>query len=133
MSQKKVGNHFYLSTFSQGTWWVKLSYILMGTANFASRQIVKGFLFLGAEAAWLFFMLTRGVDALKNFYTLGTVAQDWVMDESLGIKVQVDGDNSMLCLLYGIATIMITIAFILIYLINIKRGCCTNIVLQPYF
>lgn len=122
MSQKKVGNHFYLSTFSQGTWWVKLSYILMGTANFASRQIVKGFLFLGAEAAWLFFMLTRGVDALKNFYTLGTVAQDWVMDESLGIKVQVDGDNSMLCLLYGIATIMITIAFILIYLINIKSA-----------
>lgn len=120
MNPKESGLRLYIATFRQGEWWVKLSYLLMGTANMVSRQIVKGILFLSAEAAFILFMIKRGGAALYDLATLGTTAQAWVMDESLGIKVQVAGDNSMLCLIYGIATIMVIIAFVLLYILNIK-------------
>lgn len=101
---------------------LKLSYIIMGAANFASKQFVKGILFLIIEIGFISYMVSYGFHSLFNLITLGTQAQGWVMDDALGIKVQVQGDNSMLCMIYGLATILLILIFAAFYVVNVKSA-----------
>ena len=99
----------YINGFREGDISVRLSYLIMGFANLRNGQIIKGLIFLLAEIGFIAYMVMAGASSIVGLITLGTQAQGWVMDESLGIKVQVEGDNSMLCMIYGLATIMIVL------------------------
>lgn len=98
------------------------SYFIMGFANFADHQIIKGFIFLAAEAAYIFFMATKGVSLLRGLYTLGTKKQGWAIVPGKLLPVLQQGDNSMLFLLYGIAALVITGLFILLYFVNLSSA-----------
>jgi hypothetical protein len=67
-------------------------------------------------------MVSYGATAVKNFITLGTSAQKEVFNEKKQIYEYVVGDNSMLCLLYGVITLVITVVFILILTASVKSA-----------
>lgn len=92
-----------------------LSWIFMGLYHMTNGQLVKGILFLVIEVLFLVFMGLTGIQSLLDLRTLGTQEQGWVYDENLGIEVQVDGDNSMLILIYGIVALVLLVIFICFY------------------
>ena len=72
----------------------KLSMIIIGAGQLAYGRIGKGLLFLLSEVSILYYFISRGIEDLKGFFTLGEQKGDaW-----LGIQ----GDNSVIMLLMGI-------------------------------
>ncbi len=53
----------------------KLSMVLMGFGNIVHGQLVKGLLYLAAEAAYIVFMVMYGFGFIKMLGSLGTVEQ----------------------------------------------------------
>jgi arabinogalactan oligomer/maltooligosaccharide transport system permease protein len=103
----------------------KLALLIMGLGHFLRRQWVKGFVLLGAQLAFVFFMITSGLNNLIGLSTLGTRSQERVWSEARGIYVVIPGDNSMLFLLFGVATVFIVLGFLALYWLNFK-GAYTN-------
>lgn len=93
----------------------KLSMLIMGFGNLAHKQIAKGLLFLLGEVIYIAFMAISGVAALAMLPSLGETQQQEVWNEAKGIYEYVQGDNSLLILLFGIATVFITIFFIVFW------------------
>lgn len=110
----------YYRFFKKGNAITHLSFVIMGALHLLKGQLVKGSLFLLAEIGFILFMILQGFNVLGGLLTLGTVKQGWVMDEKLGIEVLAKGDNSMLILIYGIATITLCILFICVYHAHFK-------------
>lgn len=112
----------YGRTFANGDVLTKLSYIVMGAGNLFRGQIFKGLLYLAAEAAYIFYMVSSGLHCIAGLKTLGTVQRGWYFDEELGIDVmRENGDNSMLILLYGIFAVFLTVVFLVLY-VNSTRS-----------
>lgn len=86
----------------------KLSMVLMGFGNIVHKQLAKGLLFLALETAYIVFMLVNGIGFLKMLPSLGSVPQKEVWDEVNQVYTYVQGDQSILILLYGVATILLT-------------------------
>ena len=61
--------------FKEGTWDVKLSFLVMGLANLVNKQFTKGLLFLLSEIAFLVAFVIQIIPALKGMITLGTQEQ----------------------------------------------------------
>lgn len=122
---KGVANYF--SRFIKGDIFTKLSYLFMGVGNIFHGQIIKGFLFLLIEAAYILFMVTFGGEYLAKFTTLGTNPPGQVKNAT-GFYVNVPGDDSMLILLYGVLTIVITVVFLAIYIANTKSAYTTYLI-----
>lgn len=97
-----------------GNWITKLSFLISGFGNLVYGQIAKGLAFLALELAYVYYMIIFGVSSIGDFITLGTQEQAEVYNEALGIFEYVAGDNSMLCLLYGVVTIFITLGLLLL-------------------
>lgn len=105
----------------------KLSFFIFGVGNIANKQIVRGLLFLIIEIGYLTYLLSFGLGALGDFITLGTVEQGQVYNEALGIYEYSTGDNSMLCLLYGVITLVLTTAVIFVACMSGKSAYCTQV------
>lgn len=97
-------------------------HVCHGTGNLAHKQIVKGILFLAVEIAYLLFMIEGGINNLYHLITLGGRAQEEVWNEAKGIYEYTGGDMTILFLLYGVATIFITVLFFMIWRVNMKSA-----------
>ncbi len=120
--RKKIQQTTFRELFKKGDAMTKLSFIIMGAANFANKQWLKGLIFLGSQVAFLFWLIRNGLTALSMLSTLGTKEQGLVMDKRLGIPVLQEGDNSMLILLFGIAAILLCVLMIVLYVSNLKSA-----------
>ena len=80
----------------------KISYLVFGFGNIVNKQVVRGLIFLALEIFYLIYLFSFGIHSLGDFITLGTVEQGQVYNEALGIYEYSQGDDSMLCLLYGV-------------------------------
>lgn len=109
---------------SKGGWDIKLSAIVMGFANLANKQIIKGLLFLGSQFVFLIAFFSQVIPALTGLVTLGTQEQGMTTKTVNGIKlaVAVEGDNSMLMLIFGLASIIFCLVFAYIYWCNLKSA-----------
>lgn len=107
-----------------GGWDIKLSAIIMGFANLVNKQFIKGTLFLISEIAFLIAFVTQIIPAIKGLITLGIQTQGMVTKVIDGIKMQVavDGDNSMLMLIFGLASLIFCLVFAYIYWCNLKSA-----------
>lgn len=105
----------------------KLSFFIFGLGNIVNKQFIRGLLFLAIEIAYIYYMITFGVQALVNMTTLGTVEQTQTYNEALGIYEYAAGDNSMLFLLYGVITIALTLAVVLAAYMSMKSAYCTQL------
>jgi arabinogalactan oligomer / maltooligosaccharide transport system permease protein len=108
--------------FKKGDLATKLSFVVMGAANLANKQYLKGLIFLVSEIAFFYWLIRNGVQALSMLATLGTKEQGLVFDEQLGIQILQEGDNSMLLLLFGIAAILLCVFLVVMYVINLKSA-----------
>lgn len=108
--------------FKKGDLSTKLSFIFMGSANFANGQWLKGTIFLLAEIGFFTWFIINGYHALSMLQSLGTQKQGLVYNETLGIDILQKGDNSMLLLLFGIASLLVCIMLIALYILNLKSA-----------
>lgn len=106
----------------KGDLYTKLGLVILGTGNLARKQIVKGILFLLIEIGYIGFMVISGFNNLYHLFTLGGEAQQEVWNQAKGIYEYTAGDNSLLFLLYGVATLFLTIGFIILWRASVKSG-----------
>lgn len=111
-----------ISIFKRGDIFTKLSFVIFGLSNIVRGQVIKGLIYLVAEIAYIAYMITAGVGNLAKLATLGTKEQGMYFNESTGIFDVVQGDNSMLILLWGVVTCVITAMFICVWLIQVYSG-----------
>jgi len=107
------------------------STVLMGLGNFTAGQIIKGLLFLFIEAAYIIYMFFIPTSAdnltggglfwLKKMTNLGDIPFRKDFDE-WGIQIQLNGDESVKILLFGVATICITVLFIIFWRASVRSG-----------
>ena len=83
--------------------------LVMGLGNFVHGQKIKGLLFLAIEVAYLVFMAVNGIGFLSMLPSLGSVPQEEIWDEVNQVYVYTKGDQSVLILLYGVATVLLTL------------------------
>lgn len=113
---------FWKTFWKKGDFFTRLSLVVMGSGCFRFGQIVKGLLYLGAEALYFWFFLGFGWKYLSHFGTLGENAQLRVWDEVNQIYKRVPGDNSMLILLYSVLTLAVTAVFLYVWFLNLKSA-----------
>ncbi|MCR4806593.1 MAG: sugar ABC transporter permease [Lachnospiraceae bacterium] len=92
----------------------KLSCVIMGLGQMMRGQWVKGIAFFMTEVLFIVYMIRFGGKYLSKFSTLGTVET-----HKEGRKT-IYGDNSFLILLFGILTLIVIAAFVLLWYLNIK-------------
>lgn len=117
----------FKSALSFGNTITKLSAIIFGLGNIINKQIIKGLIFLIAEAGYIYYMITFGIGSLINLTTLGTKVQEEVFNEAKQLYEYQMGDNSMLMLLYGIITIFITLFFVGVLIASVKSAYATEL------
>lgn len=112
----------YGRNFVKGDIFTKLSYIIMGAGSIGHKQIVKGILYLVLEVLYFLFMIGFAVPyGLSQFFTLGTV-ETHIEKDTWGVQTEIQGDNSMHILLISVMAMIVTIAFFVFYLMNIKSA-----------
>ncbi|CCG27676.1 Maltose/maltodextrin ABC transporter, permease protein MalF [Streptococcus pyogenes NS88.2] len=96
----------------------------MGFANFANKQFIKGILFLISELIFLVAFVSQIIPAIRGLVTLGTQTQGMTTKtiDGINIQVAVDGDNSMLILIFGLASLIFCLVFAYIYWCNLKSA-----------
>ncbi len=113
-----------VTTFRDGDWKTRLSYIVMGSGSMARGQWGRGILFFLFQTIFNVYMVNFGVAYVAKLGTLGTVAT-----EKVGRKT-VYGDNSFFILLYGVLTLFFVLAFIYTWRMNIKQNKISEQILK---
>lgn len=105
----------FTRAWKDGSIIVRLSSVIFGLGCFARKQFIKGLMLLSAELIILFYMFSEGIYHLRKLITLGDVQQHKVWNETKSVYEYVDGDRSLIILLYGIITwAILFIAFIIL-------------------
>ncbi|MDW2798382.1 sugar ABC transporter permease [Clostridium boliviensis] len=115
-----------ITAFIQGNTITKLSVLVFGLGNLVHKQVIRGLLMLFVEIAYIYYMITAGFNSIADFITLGTTVQAEVFNEAKQIYEYAPGDNSMLCLLYGVVTIFLTLGFILFAMASVRSAYVTQ-------
>ena len=121
-SEDKPKRRSLITIFKEGDIFTKLSFLIWGASNIARKQIGKGLIYLFIEIVYVLFMVSNGFTNLANMPTLGTKEQSMVLDPAQGIYVVQQGDNSMLMLLYGVVTVVVSILAVVVWVISIRSG-----------
>ena len=129
---KKIKDNFSLliNGFKDGDKNTRLSYLVMGAGSFLRGQIGRGLAYLSVQVGILVYLFISGFDRIKGLATLGTVEQGRVFDESRGIYIYSQGDNSMLFLLFGVLAVILIIVLIGVYIANIKNAIANQKLLE---
>lgn len=108
--------------FVHGGGHTRLSFLVMGWGCLAHGQIVKGLLYLAAQIVFILYMTSFGWTYIKDLPTLGTQTQRQIWNEAEQIYEYVTGDNSMLILLFGVLSVVLTLLFLCVYFQNIRAA-----------
>ncbi|WP_033151949.1 carbohydrate ABC transporter permease [Pseudobutyrivibrio ruminis] len=119
---KKIGVYFkdFFTSITKGDIWVKLSLLIMGAGYFGRKQFIRGILMTLLEVGVLASIFRVFAPYMSKLSTLGTVQREEIFDPLTMQKTVNDYDNSLLILLYGIIGILVIIAFLALYIANIK-------------
>lgn len=101
---------------------VWLSGIIWGFGCIARKQLFKGCLYLLSEILIVRYMIVSGVGNLKLLLTLGEQEQQKVWNEAKCVYEYIDGDRSLVILLYGIITIAVCLLGICLLIKSIKSA-----------
>lgn len=110
------------SALKNGSFMVTLSAVICGWGCLIRGQIVKGLLYLGAEIAIIYYMINSGFYNLSKLVTLGDVAQQKVWNEEKSFYEYVDGDRSLVILLYGIVTVLMLVCAVLLIRLSLRSA-----------
>ena len=118
----KIGSSSLQSALKNGGIVVWLSCLIMGLGNFAAGQFIKGLIFLAIEVAYFYYMASSGINWLSMLPSLGDTPTQEVWSDDLGVYVYVQGDNSQQILLYAVATLALTVAFLVVWHESVRSG-----------
>lgn len=116
---KKYGTDF-LTAIRYGDIWTRLSLLLMGAGYYGRGQFAKGTLLCLIQAAFFCFTGRCSWQYIRKLNTLGTVQREEILDLTSLTKTVNEYDNSLLILLFGIIGILVILAFVLLYMENMK-------------
>ena len=108
------------TAIAKGDIWTRLSLLVMGAGYFGRKQIMKGILMTLIEIGFFVFTIRFSLQYIFKLNTLGTVQREETLDLVTLTKTVNDYDNSLLILLGGIIGILLMVAFILLYISNMK-------------
>ncbi|MDD6504753.1 MAG: sugar ABC transporter permease [Lachnospiraceae bacterium] len=108
------------TAIAKGDIWTRLSLLVMGAGYFGRKQIMKGILMTLIEIGFFVFTIRFSLQYILKLNTLGTVQREETLDLVTLTKTVNDYDNSLLILLGGIIGILLMVAFILLYISNMK-------------
>ncbi len=111
-----------VTTFTQGDWKTKTSFVIMGFGNLARGQILRGLLFLLFEVVFIFYMVFTGGYWMSMLPSLGKVGPTSEYNAVLDTYVTAYNDNSFKILLYGVLTIFFIVAFIYTWRVNVEQN-----------
>lgn len=118
---KQYSNEYTIgNALKNGSVHVWLSILIFGYGCLIRKQIVKGLLFLAAELLVIQYMIMSGFHDLSKLVTLGDTEQQKVWNEAKSIFEYVDGDRSLIILLYGIVTIAVLIFALIMMTYSVK-------------
>ena len=123
--RKRLGNPYsFKNAVTRGGPIALLSCLVMGLGNFVAGQYVQGLLFLAIEVAYILFMAISkgGAYWLSMLPSLGWREMEKVWNDEKGFYEYKMGDQSQLILLYGMATILITVVFLLALYWSVRSG-----------
>ena len=120
------------NALKKGSFPTRLSFFIMGFGNLARGQTLKGFLYLLLQAGFTLFMIAFGGRYIAHLFSgdLGRRLSGEIWNENLQIFEKVQGDNSFLILLYGVASIVLIVLFITLWAMNIKSSYQNDILLS---
>lgn len=119
----KINAEYTVSNaFKHGDKFTKLSMFILGAGNIAHKEYVKGILFLISEIIFIVEMITSGINSILMLGSLGTKETGEVFNEKTQVYEYIIGDNSMLILLYGVLTLFIIAAFVVIWRAAVKSA-----------
>lgn len=123
---KKIRRSDYPYTVAQaaanGDIATRISFLILGFGSIVRKQFVKGFSYLVLEVLFIWFMIKHGASLLVDIFHLGGQEQQKVWNDAKGVFEYTQGDNSLLMLLYGVATLFIIFAFICLWVVSIKSA-----------
>ena len=104
--------------FKNGDWRTRVSYLIFGFGCFSRspKQLLKGFLWLLVEVAFVLYMVFLGGPNLWMMGALGDVP-DRIVPGQIGLT---KGDNSLMILLYSVLTLGIMLFFVYMWIKNTK-------------
>ena len=111
-----------LNALREGSAAVKLSAAVWGLGCLVRKQFVKGLALLLAEAAIILYMVESGFYNLGKLVTLGDVEQQKIWNEAKSLFEYVDGDRSLVILLYGIITLAVLLAAVLMVRVSLRSA-----------
>ena len=111
-----------LNALRDGSAAVKLSAAVWGLGCLVRKQFVKGLALLLAEAAIILYMVESGFYNLGKLVTLGDVEQQKIWNEAKSLFEYVDGDRSLVILLYGIITLAVLLAAMLMVRVSLRSA-----------
>lgn len=119
---KSIGKYFadFGQAVAKGDIFVKLSLLVMGMGYFVRGQVVNGILMTLTEVIFVAFFGTYALPNLSKFGTLGTVQFEQTFDPLTMQNTVNDYDNSFLILLGSVVSMIIVLAFVALYINNIK-------------
>jgi len=112
------------TTFKNGDWKTRISYVVMGFGSFARGQWGRGLLFFIFQTVFNWYMVHFGGAYVAKLGTLGTIET-----YKEGRKT-IYGDNSFLILLYGVLTIFFILAFIYTWRVNVRQNKISEQILK---
>jgi len=95
----------FTEALTKGDFKTKLSLLIMGSGSLLRGQIIKGLFYLCVEVLYINFILTFALPYFKQLGTLGTAVKYEIWNAELEIYEYVQGDNSMLILLFSLLSI----------------------------
>ena len=111
-----------VTSFIEGDWKTKVSYLVMGFGCLARGQILRGLLFLLFEIVFIGYMIVSGVYWLRMMPSLGLQGPTEEYNEIYDAYVTTYHDNSFQILLYSVLTIFFIIAFLYTWRVNIRQS-----------
>lgn len=112
----------FIDAVKKGDGAVKASLIVMGTAYWKRKQIIKGILVTLLEIAVILYTVLIGLPYIRQLGTLGTVERAMVYNPDTMKNEVNDFDNSLLILLFGIISLVFLIVSILLWMRNVMQG-----------
>ena len=142
-----IGNGFkgYGSRFIKGDIGTKLSYVIMGAGSIIHGQIGKGLCFLVSEIAYIYFMITFGINFLLKIYSTGVYVDEntlvdgvigkeppnYELDPIFGARTVTNLDtldDSNKILLFFVLTVLVSVAFFAVYITNTKSAYASQLI-----
>ncbi len=109
------------TTFRDGDWKTRLSYLIMGFGSCARGQWGRGILFFLFQTVFNVYMFMPNAE-FSGCYYLGKLSTLGTVETAKVGRKTVYGDNSFFILLYGVLTIFFIIALIYTWRMNIKQN-----------